>query len=238
MYLLLLLLAAGPRPAIEGLEKPRNVRVGKLGKSENATGTVTIRCVDVGKSALVELKDPGLIGDKDAWLRKKTGDAMPPCDANETDVTHLEGLSGFGAVDGTKGDFIFATSADGFGDRAGLRVFSATTGATLLDVERSTQKPASLSVADASVWLRYHEALPATCDPVGVEAEKCWKQLRDDAKIPEDLKLKPPPCDKELKGKNVLPGSALLAVPVEVDLNAPKTSKRFRAGDATCALAP
>ena len=238
MYLLLLLLAAGPRPTIEGLDKPKNVQVGKLGKSENAAGPVTIRCVDVGKFALVEIKDPGLIGAKDAWLRKKNGAAMPPCDANDAEATHVEGLSGFGYVDGTKGDFIFATSADTFGDRAGLRVFSATTGAMLLDVERSTQKPASLSTEGTSVWLRYHEALPATCDPVGAEAEKCWKQLREDAKIPEDLTLKAPPCEKELKGKNVLPGSALLAVPVEVDLTAPKTSKRFRAGDATCALAP
>ena len=238
MLLTLLLFAATPRLTIEGLDKPKNVQVGKLGKSENASGTVTIRCVDVGKSSLVEINDPGLMGAKDAWLRKKTGEVMPPCDANDTEVTRVEGLSGFGYVVGTRGEFIFANSADGFGDRLGLRVFSTNAGAMLLDVERSMQKPATLTTQGTSLWLRYHEALPATCDPVGPEAAKCWKQLREDAKIPEAIAIKAPPCEKELKGKNVLPGSALLAVPVEIDLTAPKTSKRFRAGDATCALAP
>jgi hypothetical protein len=235
-----LLLAAAPRAGIEGLDKPKKAQQGKLGKSELAAGDVTVRCIDVGKMMLVEVKDPGLKGARDAWLKKKNGEAMPPCDGSETDVTLVEGVGGFGYIDGTRGDFIFATSADGFGDRVGLRVFSATTGSMLLDVERSMQKPATFVVDGASLWLRYNEGIPATCDPVGAEAESCWKQLRADAKIPDEVEIKPPPCGPVFKGKQVLPGSALLAVPVEVDLNAPlKTRvKRFRVGEATCDVAP
>lgn len=237
MVLLLLLLAAAPRPAVDGLDKPKKSQTGKLGPSELTKGTVTVRCVDLGKVMLVEINDPGLKGARDAWLKKKASDAMPPCDASDTDVIHIEGAGGYGYIQGTRGEFIFATSADTFGDRLGLRVFSAVTGAMLLDVETSMQKPASLHLDGASLWLRYHEAIPATCDPVGAEAETCWKQLRDDAKIPAELEVKAPQCAAAFKNKKVLPGSALLAVPVEVDLNAPKT-KRFRTGEATCDIAP
>ena len=237
MLLTLLLLAATPRPAVEGLDKPKKAQLGKLGKSELAAGDVTVRCVDVGKFMLVEIKDPGLKGARDAWLKKKNGDVLPPCDANETDVLRVD-VGGYGYVDGTRGDFIFATSADGFGDRVGLRVFSATTGAMLLDVERSTQKPATFKVEGASLWLQYLEGIPATCDPAGELAAACWKELRESAKIPETLELKAPPCDAEFKGKKVFPGSSQIAVPVEVDLNSPAKTKRFRAGEATCSIAP
>ena len=37
-----------------------------------------------------------------------------------------------------------------------------------------------------------------------------------DAKIPEDVKIKAPDCAKAFKGKEVLPGSSLLAVPMEI----------------------
>ncbi len=232
---LLLILAAVP--SVQGLDKPKKAQTAKLGKSELAAGTVVARCWDLGKVMLVEVNDPGLKGAKDAWLKKKTGDAMPPCDGNDTDTQHLESIAGYGYVEGSKGDFIFVAGSDTFGDRIGLRVVSATNGALLVDVERSISKPATLTVDGASLWLRFHGSIPATCDPVGPEAETCWKQLVADTKIPEDVKIKAPDCAKAFKGKEVLPGSSLLAVPMEIDLNAPKT-KRFRAGEATCDIAP
>ena len=237
LLIALLALAASPRPNVEGLDKLKKPQVGKLGKSQLAEGTVTVRCFDLGKVMLVEVNDPGLMGAKDAWLKKKTGEAMPPCDGSDAEVTHLEGVGGYGSIDGVKGEFVFASSADSFGDRMGLRVVSATTGAMVLDVERSLQKPVTLHAEGASLWLRFNEAVPATCDPHGAEAESCWKQIREDAKIPADVKVKAPNCAAAFKGQQVLPGSAQLAVPVEVDLKAPKT-KHFRAGDATCSLAP
>ena len=51
------------------------------------------------------------------------------------------------------------------------------------------------------------------------------------------LELKPPNRSPAFQRKLLLPGFALLFVPVEVDLNAPKT-KKFRAGEATCDIAP
>lgn len=233
---LLLVLAA--KPSLDGLDKPKKVVTAKLGKSELAAGEVTARCTDLGTKLLVEIHDPGLIGVRDAWLKKKNGDALPPCDGNaDDDVIHLEGLNGFGAAEGTRGEFIFATSADHFGDRAGLRVFHVVTGELVLDVERSVQKPATLRVDGPSVWLRYHEALPATCDPLGQKAEACWEELKQNAQIPADLKLKAPPCDARFKAAKVATGRSLLAVPVEVDLLAPK-SKKFLPGEATCDVAP
>lgn len=238
MFLLMMaVIAATPRPSVEGLDKPRQAQTGKLGKSELANGPVTIRCIDVGRAALVEIRDPGLKGAKDVWLRKKNGDSMPPCDANENGVTRVEGVAGFGYVLGAKGDFIFAESADGFGDRIGLRVFSASTGAMVLEVERSAQKPAALHAEGSSLWLRYHEPVPATCDPVGDDAAKCWKEVVESARIPGSVEVKPPPCGPHEKQLKAAPGSSQLAVPVEVDLSSPKT-KRFRAGEATCGVAP
>jgi hypothetical protein len=238
LALTLALLAATPRPLVEGLDKPKKAQTGKLGKSELVpNGVVTVRCVDAGKVMVVEVIDPGLKGAADAWLKKKTGDAMPPCDGNDADTTRLDGVIGYGYVAGTKGDFLFVQSADGFGDRDGLRVLSLSTGALVLDVERSTQKPASLHADGAALWLRFHEAVVATCDPVGAEAEKCWQEVRDAAKVPKELEVKPPPCAKYEKAITAAPGSAQVALPVEVDLNAPKT-KRFRAGEATCSVAP
>jgi hypothetical protein len=235
---LLLVLTVTPRVNVEGLDKPKKAQTGKLEKSQLAAGNVTIRCMDVGRFMLVEINDPGLKGAKDVWLKKKNGDAMPPCDANETDVIKVEGAGEYGYVDGVRGEFIFVSSADAFGDRMGLRVFSATSGAMLLDVERSTQKAATLKVEGASLWLQFIEGIPATCDPVGDQAAACWKELRESAKIPDAVEIKPPPCDAEFKGKKIFPGSSQIAVPVEVDLNGPKYPKRFRAGEATCSIAP
>lgn len=235
MLISLLILSAVP--SVQGLDKPKKAQTAKLGKSELAAGTVTARCVDLGKVMLVEVNDPGLKGAKDAWLKKKTTDAMPPCDGNDADPTHLESVAGYGYIEGTKGDFIFVAGSDTFGDRLGMRVVSATNGALLVDVERSISKPASLHAEGPSLWLRFHGAIPATCDPVGDQAENCWKQLVTDAKIPEDVKVKAPDCTKAFKGKTALPGAALIAVPMEIDLNAPKTV-RFRTGDATCDIAP
>lgn len=235
---LLVFLAATPKPTIDGLDKPKKIVTTKLGKSELAAGEVTVRCTELGTKVLVEVMDPGLIGVRDAWLKKKSGDALPPCDGNaDDDVIHLEGLSGFGAVEGVRGELIFATSADFFGDRAGLRVFHAQTGELLLDVERSVQKPATIRVDGPSTWLRYHEALPATCDPLGQKAEACWEELKQNAQIPVDVKVKAPPCDAKFKAAKVTTGKSLLAVPVEIDLHAP-SSKKFLSGEATCAVAP
>lgn len=235
---LLLLLTAAPKLAVEGVEKPKKVLTAKLGKSELAAGEVTARCIDLGKTVLVEVNDPGLIGARSAWLQKKAGETMPPCDGNANDdVIHIEGLGGFGQVEGVRGDFVFAASADHFGDRAGLRVFHALTGETVLDVERSVQRPASLRVDGPHVWLRYHEAIPATCDPLGEKAADCWAELKASAQVPEDVVLKPPACDAKFKAAKAVTGKSLLAVPVEVDLNDPKT-KRFLSGEATCDVAP
>lgn len=235
---LLLLLAAAPKPFIEGVEKPKKVITTKLGKSELSAGEVTARCIDLGKTVLVEVNDPGLIGARSAWLQKKGGETMPPCDGNANDdVIHVEGLGGFGQVEGVRGDFVFAASADHFGDREGLRVFHAVTGETVLDVERSVQKPAALRVDGPHLWLKFHEAIPATCDPLGEKAEDCWKELKAIAQVPEDVVLKPPPCAAKFKAAKAPIGKSLLAVPVEVDLNDPKL-KRFLSGEATCDVAP
>jgi hypothetical protein len=238
LAVVLLVLAAPPKPSIEGLDKPKKVVTTKLGRSELAAGHVTVRCTDLGPKVLVEIRDPGLIGARDAWLKTKTGDVMPPCDGNaDDDVVHLSGLNGFGAVVGVRGELIFATSADQFGDREGLRVFHSVTGEQLLDVERSTQKPAVVRVDGPSVWLRYHEAIPATCDPLGQKAEACWEELKQNAQLPVDVKVKAPPCDAKFKASHMVTGKSLIAVPVELDLNAPHT-KKFLAGEATCAVAP
>ena len=139
LLLTLLLLTAAPRPEVEGLDKPKKSQTGKLGPSELTTGSVTAHCFDLGNMMLVEIDDPGLKGARDIWLKKKTSGAMPPCDGSETDVIHLEGGAGYGSLDGTRGGFIFVTGADGDGNRAGLRVFSATTGAMVLDVEQHAE---------------------------------------------------------------------------------------------------
>jgi hypothetical protein len=235
----LLLLAAAPRPAgVEGLDKPKKVVTANLGKSELAKGDVTARCMDLGATVLVEVNDPGLIGPRAAWLERKVGDAMPPCDGDaDDDVIPLEGLSGFGTVAGVRGDLVFVTSADTFGDREGLRVFHATSGEQVLDVERSTQRPASLRVDGTHVFLRLHEAIPATCDPLGERAADCWRELKAAAGVPPDVSLKAPPCDARFKAARAAPGKTLLAIPVEIDLTDPK-SKRFVSGEATCDVAP
>jgi hypothetical protein len=182
---------------------------------------------------LVEIDDPGLMGSKEVWLRKKAGDVMPPCDANEAGVTHVPGIPGYGYVAGIKGDFLFATSADSFSDRAGLRVFSLTTGDQVYETEFNLDQPFTISAEGKSLMLRFHVAVTSTCNPLGAEAETCWKEIRESARVPEGLEIKPPPCDAVFKSKTGLPGPALIALPAEVDLSAPKTLK-YRAGAATC----
>ena len=237
---LLAVLAAAPKPSIEGLDKPKKAQTGKLGKSETSPGgTVTVKCFDAGAVMVVEVDDPGLMGAADAWLQKKNGNALPPCDGNGNadGLTRLDGVIGFGHLVGQRGNFLFAESADGFGDRMGLRVFALPEGTLILDVERSVLAPATLKAEGDALWLRYHEAVVATCDPVGEQAERCWQQVRDAAKVPADLDVKPPRCGPYEKQLAAVPGSSQIALPVEVDLKAPKT-KRFRAGEATCAVAP
>ncbi|MFZ5442880.1 MAG: hypothetical protein ACOZQL_22940 [Myxococcota bacterium] len=235
----LLVLAAAPAVSpLKGLDKPKKEQRGTLGDSENTKGKVKIHCVDVGSAMLVEIDDPGLVGARDVWLRKKVGDAMPPCDANESDVRHVTGVPGFGYVAGTKGDFLFATSADAFGDRMGLRVFALSTGEQVYEAEFSLQQPVTLTMEGKSLLMRFHLAVSATCEPRGEEAAACWKEVREAARVPEKLEVKAPPCDEVFRGKNALPGTALLALPVEVDLAASPRKPRHLPGAATCAESP
>lgn len=238
LLILAVILAAPPAPAVEGLDKPKKTQIGKLRKSElTPNGTVTVKCFDAGAVMVVEINDPGLMGASDAWLKKKTGPTMPVCDGVDTDVIRLDAMIGYGYSIGTKGDFLFVQSADSFGDREGVRVFSLTSGALVLEAERSLQKPATVKAEGAVMRFRFHEMVGATCDPIGDETEKCWQLIRDAAKIPSELQVKAPSCAKHQKAIEAAPGSSQIAVPVEVDLAAPKT-KHFVAGEATCGVAP
>lgn len=238
MLLVALLLAAAPPTYVKGLDKPKKEQRATLGDSETTKGKVKIHCVDVGAAMLVEIDDPGLMGARDVWLRKKQGDAMPPCDANESEVTHVTGIPGYGYVAGTKGEYLFAVSADAFGDRMGLRVFSVTTGEQLYETDFSLQHPVTLTAEGKSLRMRLHVAVTATCDPLGAEAATCWKEILDTARVPDGLELKPPPCDAAFKGKPALPGTAQVALPAEVELSASPRKAKYVAGAATCAEAP
>jgi hypothetical protein len=237
MLIVSMLLAAAPATPVagrlKGLDKPKKEQRATLGESETTRGKVKIRCVDVGASMLVEIDDPGLMGAKEVWLKKKLGDAMPPCDANESGVTHITGIPGYGYVAGTKGDYLFATSADSFTDRSGLRVFSLVTGEQLYETEFNVDQPITLTAEGKSLWLRFHVAVTSTCNPLGAEAASCWKEIRESARVPESVEIKPPPCDAAFKGKSAMPGPALISLPAEVDLSSPKTLK-YLPGAATC----
>jgi hypothetical protein len=233
------MLAAGPKVhTLTGLDKPKKEQRGTLGNSELAEGKVTIHCRDMGAMVIVEVNDPGIKGARDVWVEKKAGDAMPPCDESDRGRTHLSAAEGFGNVAGAKGDFVFVTSSDGFGDRMALRVFQLSSGNQLFETELSTQQPITLTVEGKALWLRFHRAVPLTCEPHGETAAQCWKELRESARVPEELEVNPPPCDAIFKGKpSHLSGTPLVALPAEIDLTAPK-SLRFRAGAATCAESP
>jgi hypothetical protein len=237
--LLAVLLAAAPvaKPSpLQGLDKPKKEQRGTLGESPSTKGKVKIRCLDVGPSMLVEVNDPGMMGARDVWLEKKTGDAMPVCDESDAGGTHVSGAEGYGYVEGTKGEFLFVTSADAFGDRQGLRVFSLLTGAQVYEAEFSLQQPVQVSLEGKSVLLRFQLAITSTCEPRGEELASCWKQLRESANVPDAVEIKPPPCDAAFKGKTGF-GASLIALPAEVDLSKPKTVK-YRPGAATCAESP
>lgn len=235
---MLLVLAAAPKPhTLTGLDKPKKEQRATIANSETTKGKVTIHCRDMGTVVIVEVNDPGLMGARDLWLEKKTSDATLPCDESDHGGTHVQGAEGFGYVAGAKGDFLFVTSADAFGDKMGLRVFQLSSGTQVFETEFSTQQPITLTVDGKSLWLRFRQAVTVTCEPHGETAEKCWKDLRDSARVPEAIEIKPPPCDAIFKGKSHLSGTSLVALPAEVELTSPK-SLRFRAGAATCAESP
>ena len=238
-WLLALLCAAAPvakPPRIQGLDKPKKEQRATLGQSPTTEAKVKIRCVDVGASMLVEVNDPGLMGARAMWLEKKNGTTMPPCDENDSGGTHVSGAEEYGYVEGTKGDFLFVTSSDAFGDRMGVRVFSLLTGAQLYDAEFNLDQPFTVTAEGKTLVLRFHLAITSTCDPRGDELAACWKQLREAANVPEGVDIRPPPCDAVFKGKTGL-FNALIALPVEVDVSKPKPVK-YRKGAATCAEAP
>lgn len=238
VLLLPLLIAATPISAhIKGLDKPKKEQRGVLGDSQFTQGKVKILCVDVGNWWLTEVDDPGHKGAVAVWLKRKTGDPIP-CDGNDEGVTHLAGAEGFGYFAGTRGEFVFITSADGFGDRAGLRVYSLRDGNQVYETEFSMGEPATLSGEGKSLVFRFHVAIAATCEPKGEEAAACWKQLRESAHVPESLDIKPPPCDAVFKGKGPMAGTTLISLPAEVDLSSSKTPLKYRAGTASCTESP
>jgi hypothetical protein len=237
--LLTLVLAAAPPLPIVGLDKPKKEQRATLGDSETTKGKVKIHCVDVGSAMLVEVDDPGLVGARDVWLRKKTGDAMPPCDANEAGVTHVTGIPGYGYVVGTRGEYLFAMSSDEFGDRSGVRVFSLKDGVQLFEADVGLQRPLTLTTEGKALVMRFHLMVSLTCEPLGAEAAECWKQVRENAHVADSVDIKPPPCDAVFKGKkDVLPGTAQVALPAEVDLSVSPRRVKHIAGAATCAESP
>lgn len=238
LLLLPLLLTANPISThIKGFDKPRKEQRGTLGPSQLAEGKVTVHCVDVGGWWLSELNDPGHKGAVAVWMKKKTGDAIP-CDGNDEGAVHLAGAEGFGHFAGTRGEFVFITSADAFGDRASLRVYSLRDGNQVYETEFSLDAPASLHGDGKSTTFKFHVAIAATCEPKGEDAASCWKQLRESAHVPESLDIKAPPCDAVFKGKGPMAGTTLISLPAEVELSASRTPLRFRAGAATCAESP
>lgn len=234
--LVLATLAAQPKLAITGLDKPRKEQVGTLANSETAKGKVTVHCRDAGNFVVVEVNDPGLMGARDVWVERK-GDGAQPCDDSDAGGTHVSGAEGYGYVAGTKGDFLFVTSADGMGDRMGLRVFQLSSGNQIFETEFSLQQPVTVTVDGKSMWLRFHLAVTVTCEPYGETAEACFKDILESAHVPASVEIKPPPCDALFKDKHHLSGTSQVALPAEVDLSAPKSVK-FRAGAATCAEQP
>ena len=235
LLILTVLLAASPPPPIKGFDKPKKEERGVLGESELAKGKVKIYCADVGRWMLVEVTDPGLKGARDVWLRKKIGEAMPPCEASESGVTRLEGAATYGYVAGVKGHFVFVTSADGASDRRGVRVYSLVDGAEVYTAELSTQFPATVTSDGKTTVLRFHLGIHARCEPLGDDASSCWKEIKEGANIPAQVAVEPPPCEALLKRHPDRMGIQV-AVPAEVDLSSPKVVK-FTAGPATCTFA-
>ncbi len=229
LHLAVLALAVSP---LSGFEKPAKEERGFLGESELGKGKVKIYCADVGRSMLVEINDPGVKGARDLWLRKKLGDAMPPCDANDSGVTRLDGAAQFGYLAGIKGGYAFVLSADSASGFRGLRVYALTDGVLVYDSEFNGSQPITLVTDNKRTVLRAHVEIHARCQPSGDEAVSCWKELRADSAIPESVQLTPPPCDALLKTHPETLG-AVVSVPVEIDLSNSKKVK-FRDGAATC----
>lgn len=235
MLLITLALAASTAPTVSpfrGFEKPAKEQRGTWGESELAKGKVKVYCADVGRWMLVEITDPGVKGARGLWLRKKNGDAMPPCDINETGVTQLEGAAQYGYLAGIKGGYAFVLGADVASGFRGLRVYSLLNGAMVFDGEFDTQQPSTLVSEKQTTLLRFHSEIHARCQPTGSEAVSCWKELRADAAISESVKLTPPPCDELLKSHPDML-SAMVSVPVEIDL-AQSSKRTFLDGSATC----
>ncbi|MBL9037901.1 MAG: hypothetical protein JNG84_05230 [Archangium sp.] len=236
LSLVVSLLISAPPPStnqpFRGFEKPAKEERGTLGESQLSVGKVKIYCADVGRWMLVEINDPGLKGARGMWLRKKKGDAMPPCDANEADVTALEGAAQYGYLAGIKGGYAFVLSADGAAAFRGVRVYSLVNGALIYDGEFDARQPTSLVSENRTTLMRFHSEVHARCQPTGDEAVSCWKEIRADVAIPDDVKLTPPPCDAVLKSHPDMLG-ALVAVPVEIDL-ASASKRKFIDGAATC----
>jgi len=229
IFILAFALAASP---LSGFEKPVKEERGSLGESELTKGKVKIYCADVGRWMLVEINDPGLKGARELWLRKKLGDAMPPCDANDSGVTRLDGAAQFGYLAGIKGGYAFVLSADSASGFRGLRVYALTDGALVYDGELNATQPMTLVAEGKRTLLRGHIEIHARCQPSGEEAVSCWKELRADSAIPQSVQLTPPPCDALLKSHPDTLG-AMVSVPVEIDLSVSK-KVTFRDGAATC----
>ncbi len=230
LSLALLTLAAGS--PLTGFEKPPKEERGFLGDSETGKGKVKIYCADVGRWMLVEINDPGIKGARDLWLRKKLGDAMPPCDANDSGVTRLDGAAQFGYLAGIRGGYAFVLSADSASGFPGVRVYALADGVLVYDGEFFAAQPITLVTEGKKTLLRAHVEIHARCQPSGDEAVSCWKELRADAAIPATVELTPPPCDAALKAHPEMLG-AMVAVPVEIDLSNAKRVK-FLNGAATC----
>lgn len=157
---------------------------------------------------------------------------MPPCNEEAAGVTRLESAAQFGYFAGIKGGYAFVISADSASGYRGVRVFSLLDGVLVFDGEFNVSQPASVVSEGKSTLMRFHRELHARCQPTGDEAVSCWKELRADAKVPESVEIKPPPCDAVLKANPDMLG-AMVSVPVEIDLASASTVK-FRNGIATC----
>ena len=156
--------------------------------------------------------------------------------------TELAGGPGVGAglvvVGSLDGEVIALAAEDGrerWRVKLGGEVLSAPAVSAEIVVVRTVDgRLHGLSPAEGkSLWLRFHVAVTSTCNPLGAEAASCWQEIRESARVPESVEIKPPPCDAVFKGKTGMPGPALISLPAEVDLSSPKTL-RYLPGAATC----
>ena len=231
---LILVAAAGSPSPLRGFDKPAKEERGILGESELTKGKVKIYCADVGRFMLVEINDPGIKGARDMWLRKKNGDAMPPCNESDVGVVRLDGAAQFGYLAGIKNGFAFVLGADSASGFQGLRVYSLTDGVLVYDHEINILEPVALVVEGKRTLMRFHIEIHTRCQPTGEAATSCWKEIRSGAEVPESVTLAPPPCDALLvKHPDML--GALVSVPVEIDLSAPKKPKYLN-GAASCSV--